>query len=332
MNISVSGLSVTRQALTVLENINLDLPSGQIVGLLGPNGSGKSTLLRCLAGLFPHLGERVALNGTSLSVMPLKTRARHLAFVPQHADVEGELTVEDIVRLGRTPYRKAFQRSTRDDDAAVEEAISLMQLGGLRQRRWQHLSGGERQRSQIARALAQRPRVLLLDEPTNHLDIQHQLELMRLISRLPLTVVVALHDLNLAANYCQRLILLKAGRVSATGAPRRCSPRRTSRKPGASRRTSTGQTPGSRSATAWEGGRRTEAKNPAILLSQGFRIWRKRRDSNSRTLSGRRFSRPVPSTARPRFLSEANYKHLTARCKEHAHSFALKIAKLRLIG
>ncbi|HAS1784577.1 TPA: ABC transporter ATP-binding protein [Enterobacter cloacae] len=219
MNISVSGLSVTRQALTVLENINLDLPSGQIVGLLGPNGSGKSTLLRCLAGLFPHLGERVALNGTSLSVMPLKTRARHLAFVPQHADVEGELTVEDIVRLGRTPYRKAFQRNTRDDDAAVEEAISLMQLGGLRQRRWQHLSGGERQRSQIARALAQRPRVLLLDEPTNHLDIQHQLELMRLISRLPLTVVVALHDLNLAANYCQRLILLKAGRVSATGAP-----------------------------------------------------------------------------------------------------------------
>ena len=219
MNISVSGLSVTRQAQTVLEDIDLDLSSGQIVGLLGPNGSGKSTLLRCLAGLSPHHSERVALNGTSLSVMPLKTRARQLAFVPQHANVEGELTVEEIVRLGRTPYRKAFQRSTRDDDMAVEEAISLMRLCGLRQRRWQQLSGGERQRTQIARALAQQPRVLLLDEPTNHLDIQHQLELMRLISQLPLTVVVVLHDLNLAANYCQRLILLKAGRIAATGAP-----------------------------------------------------------------------------------------------------------------
>ncbi|MBD9066152.1 MAG: ABC transporter ATP-binding protein, partial [Enterobacter cloacae] len=172
MNISVSGLSVTRQAQTVLEDIDLDLSSGQIVGLLGPNGSGKSTLLRCLAGLFPHHSERIALNGTSLSVVPLKTRARQLAFVPQHADVEGELTVEEIVRLGRTPYRKAFQRSTRDDDMAVEEAISLMRLCGLRQRRWQQLSGGERQRTQIARALAQQPRVLLLDEPTNHLDIQ----------------------------------------------------------------------------------------------------------------------------------------------------------------
>ena len=219
MNITVAGLTVTRQAQTVLKEIDLKLSSGQIVGLLGPNGSGKSTLLRCLAGLFPRLSECVALNDTTLDMMPLKNRAQHMAFVPQHAEVDGELTVEEIVRLGRTPYRKAFQRSTREDDEAVEEAISLMQLGGLRQRCWQHLSGGERQRSQIARALAQQPQVLLLDEPTNHLDIQHQLELMRLISRLPLTVVVALHDLSLAANFCQRLILLKAGQISATGVP-----------------------------------------------------------------------------------------------------------------
>ncbi|MDS0075475.1 ABC transporter ATP-binding protein [Enterobacter hormaechei] len=219
MNITVAGLTVARQAQTVLKDIDLDLPSGQIVGLLGPNGSGKSTLLRCLAGLFPRHSERVALNGTTLGLMPLKIRAQHMAFVPQHAEVDGELTVEDIVRLGRTPYRKTFQRTTRDDEAAVEQAIGLMQLCSLRQRRWHSLSGGERQRSQIARALAQQPQVLLLDEPTNHLDIQHQLELMRLVSQLPLTVVVALHDLNLAANYCQRLILLKAGQIAATGAP-----------------------------------------------------------------------------------------------------------------
>lgn len=219
MNITVAGLTVTRQAQTVLKDIDLDLPSGQIIGLLGPNGSGKSTLLRCLAGLFPRLSERVALNGTTLGMMPLKKRAQHMAFVPQHAEVDGELTVEDIVRLGRTPYRKTFQKTSRDDEAAVEQAIGLMQLCRLRQRRWHSLSGGERQRSQIARALAQQPQVLLLDEPTNHLDIQHQLELMRLISRLPLTVVVALHDLNLAANFCQRLVLLKSGRVSAAGEP-----------------------------------------------------------------------------------------------------------------
>ena len=174
--------------------------------------------------------------------MPLKTRARQLAFVPQHADVEGELTVEEIVRLGRTPYRKAFQRSTRDDDMAVEEAISLMRLCGLRQRRWQQLSGGERQRTQIARALAQQPRVLLLMSRQTT-DIQHQLELMRLISQLPLTVVVALHDLNLAANYCQRLILLKAGRIAATGAPAEVLTPKISSKP-VRQSERQGQTPG----------------------------------------------------------------------------------------
>ena len=219
MNITVAGLTVTRQAQTVLKDIDLDLPSGQIIGLLGPNGSGKSTLLRCLAGLFPRLSERVALNGTTLGMMPLKKRAQHMAFVPQHAEVDGELTVEDIVRLGRTPYRKTFQKTSRDDEAAVEQAIGLMQLCRLRQRRWHSLSGGERQRSQIARALAQQPQVLLLDEPTNHLDIQHQLELMRLISQLPLTVVVALHDLNLAALWADRILLLHNGKMVAQGAP-----------------------------------------------------------------------------------------------------------------
>ncbi|WP_331397763.1 ABC transporter ATP-binding protein [Enterobacter quasihormaechei] len=131
MNITVAGLTVTRQAQTVLKEIDLKLSSGQIVGLLGPNGSGKSTLLRCLAGLFPRLSECVALNGTTLDMLPLKKRAQHMAFVPQHAEVDGELTVEEIVRLGRTPYRKAFQRSTREDDEAVEEAISLITPAAL---------------------------------------------------------------------------------------------------------------------------------------------------------------------------------------------------------
>jgi iron complex transport system ATP-binding protein len=219
MNISVAGLTVTRQSRRVLSDISLELVSGQMSGLLGPNGSGKSTLLRCLAGLDPRYTRHVVLDGILLSEMSLKTRARCMAFVPQHAQVEGELCVEEIVRLGRTPYRRAFQGISREDESAVEDALMRMQLCGLRHRRWGQLSGGERQRSQIARALAQQPAVLLLDEPTNHLDIQYQLELMRLISQLPITVVVALHDLNLAANFCQNLVLLNSGCVSAYGTP-----------------------------------------------------------------------------------------------------------------
>lgn len=219
MNIAVSGLEVALQSQRVLHNISLELTAGQVVGLLGPNGSGKSTLLRCLAGLFPRQAEHISLNGTSLAAMPLKARAKQIAFVPQHADVDGDLSVEQIVCLGRTPHRRALQGLSAADEAAVEDAIRLMQLSGLRKRPWHQLSGGERQRSQIARALAQQPRILLLDEPTNHLDIQYQLELMRLIAKLPLTVVVALHDLNLAANYCQHLVLLKSGRVVTSGTP-----------------------------------------------------------------------------------------------------------------
>lgn len=219
MNISVSGLQVTLQSQSVLSNINLELAARQVIGLLGPNGSGKSTLLRCLAGLLPRHTHHVRLNDTTLNAMPLKVRAKQIAFVPQHAEVDGELSVEQIVRLGRTPYRRALQGLSAADEAAVEEAIGLMQLAGLRKRQWHQLSGGERQRAQIARALAQQPRVLLLDEPTNHLDIQYQLELMRLIAQLPLTVVVALHDLNLAANYCQHLVLLKSGQIITSGAP-----------------------------------------------------------------------------------------------------------------
>lgn len=219
MNISVSGLLVALQSQCVLHDISLELTAGQVVGLLGPNGSGKSTLLRCLAGLFPRHTQHIWLNGDALSDIPLNARARQIAFVPQHAEVDGELSIEQIVRLGRTPYRRPLQGVSTADEAAVENAIGLMQLSGLRKRRWQQLSGGERQRTQIARALAQQPRVLLLDEPTNHLDIQYQLQLMRLIAELPLTVVVALHDLNLAANYCQHLVLLKSGRVITSGTP-----------------------------------------------------------------------------------------------------------------
>lgn len=219
MNISTHQLQWAVQSRQILNNISLELSAGQTIGLLGPNGSGKSTLLRCLAGLFPKLKQNVSLNGNTLKAIGLKTLARKMAFVPQHAQADGELSVAQIVRLGRTPHRRAFTPWSAADEAACEEAIRKLQLTSLRERLWYQLSGGERQRCQIARALAQQPEVLLLDEPTNHLDIQHQMELMQLVSSLPVTVVIALHDLNLAANYCQQVILLKAGQVVATGTP-----------------------------------------------------------------------------------------------------------------
>ena len=219
MTISLSGLQVSLQSRKVLHDIDLELATGDVVGLLGPNGSGKSTLLRCLAGLLPRHAHHIRLDGTPLNEISLRERAKQLAFVPQHAEVDGDLCVEQIVRLGRTPHRRGPFGWSDTDDSAVENAIRLMKLSGLRHRLWRQLSGGERQRAQIARALAQQPGLLILDEPTNHLDIEYQLELMTLITQLPVTVVVALHDLNLAANYCQRLVLLKAGSVIASGPP-----------------------------------------------------------------------------------------------------------------
>lgn len=219
MTISLRGLQVTLQSRKILHGIDLDLATGEVVGLLGPNGSGKSTLLRCLAGLLPRHAHHIRLDGTPLNEIPLRERAKQLAFVPQHAEVDGDLCVEQIVRLGRTPHRRGLFGWNETDDIAVENAIRLMKLSDLRHRLWRQLSGGERQRTQIARALAQQPGLLILDEPTNHLDIEYQLELMTLITQLPVTVVVALHDLNLAANYCQRLVLLKSGTVMASGPP-----------------------------------------------------------------------------------------------------------------
>lgn len=219
MSIVVNNLNVALQNNTILSDICFKAGQAQTVGLLGPNGSGKSTLIRSLAGLFPASREHIQITGTSLCHFPRRQLARKLAFVPQHAEADNELSVIDIVRLGRTPHRGAFGRWRDTDSHAVQEALSNMRLNELINRQWQHLSGGERQRCQIARALTQQPDVLLLDEPVNHLDIQFQLELMRLITALPITVVIALHDLNLAARYCDHLIVLQEGKVVATGSP-----------------------------------------------------------------------------------------------------------------
>ncbi|MEV3970847.1 ABC transporter ATP-binding protein [Streptomyces sp. NPDC050698] len=203
----------------ILDGVVLAPETGSTVGVLGPNGSGKSTLLRLLAGLLAPTCGVVTLDGTPLGELPRRTVARRLAVVEQQSDTQVEFTVEDVVRLGRIPHRRAWTPASADDERAVRAALERTGLADCSGRSWHTLSGGERQRVQIARALAQEPRELLLDEPTNHLDIHHQLDLLTLVTGLPVTTVVALHDLNLAAMYCDRVVVLHEGRVVAGGTP-----------------------------------------------------------------------------------------------------------------
>ncbi|MEN3225962.1 ABC transporter ATP-binding protein [Mycolicibacterium porcinum] len=206
-----------RSGRVVLDGVTMDPVPGSTVGLLGPNGSGKSSLLRLLAGIDRPDSGSVQLDGRELHTMSRRAVARRVAVVGQHADTDLDISVRDIVRLGRIPHTPIF--GGRDDTATVTAAMAATGLQPMADRLWHTLSGGERQRVQIARALAQEPSELLLDEPTNHLDIAHQLEILAMIRALDVTSVVALHDLNLAAMFCDHVVVLSEGTVVATGTP-----------------------------------------------------------------------------------------------------------------
>ncbi len=218
MKIEVQGLSANVHRTSLLRDISISVERGELIGLIGPNGSGKSTLMRCFAGLRRPSTGRVLADSADLGRMPARQRARRIAFVEQQADTTDRLSVREAVNLGRTPYLSPLRGWGRQDDAAVEAALEAVEMTAFADRLWHTLSGGERQRIHIARALAQTPDLLLLDEPTNHLDIRHQLSLMALIETLPITRIIALHDLNQAAA-CDRIGVLSAGRLVATGRP-----------------------------------------------------------------------------------------------------------------
>ncbi|EPX86622.1 ABC-type cobalamin/Fe3+-siderophores transport system, ATPase component [Rubellimicrobium thermophilum DSM 16684] len=202
----------------VLRDVSLALPRGAVLGVVGPNGAGKSTLLRLIYRyLRPRWGS-VHLDGRDLWAMDGREAARHIAAVLQEQPTDFALTVREIVDLGRAPHRRSLSRDGARDARVVEQAIERLSLGALADRPFGTLSGGERQRAMVARALAQEPALLVLDEPTNHLDIRHQLELLALIRDLRLTIVISLHDLNLAAQLCDRILLLQDGAVRAQGA------------------------------------------------------------------------------------------------------------------
>ncbi|GAA1180332.1 ABC transporter ATP-binding protein [Nesterenkonia xinjiangensis] len=203
----------------VLHDVDLTVAAGEVVGLIGPNGSGKTTLLRTLSGaLSPRRGQ-VLLHGRPLGRLTARQVAQKIALVVQEPPSELMLSVAETVLLGRTPHLGMFQRRSCRDESIAERALTAMGVRHLAQRETSRLSGGERQRVLIARALAQEATCLLLDEPTNHLDIGFQHQVLQLLRGLDTTTVVVLHDLNLAARYCDRLLLLHDGHVRASGPP-----------------------------------------------------------------------------------------------------------------
>lgn len=222
MLLRVQGLSFRYpNSPEILHDIHLDVGRGDFLGIVGPNGSGKSTFLKNLGGYLNPEREKVFYQDKDITRYSRKELALSVASVPQLSPGEFSFTVEEVVLMGRTPHLGRFQQETERDIQVVQEALALTNTHDFKDRYIHELSGGERQRVFIARALAQEPQVLLLDEPTAFLDINFQKEVLNLIQRLnrqkALTVVVILHDLNLAAQYCSRLILLKEGRVFAAG-------------------------------------------------------------------------------------------------------------------
>ncbi|GAA0953304.1 ABC transporter ATP-binding protein [Nonomuraea longicatena] len=219
MNVTVDTVSVDLAGTRVVSGVDFLVGDGEIAGLVGPNGSGKSTLLRTLYRHLRPAAGRVLLAGDDLWQRAPAASARLVAALPQERATDFELTVAEVVAMGRTPHKGAFSRDNAHDRALVQGALQQVGMDGLAHRPFTGLSGGERQRVLLARALAQEPRVLVLDEPTNHLDIRHQVELLALLRGQRTTTLAALHDLNAAASVCDRVHVLSSGRIVASGAP-----------------------------------------------------------------------------------------------------------------
>ena len=221
--IKAQNISVSINEKEIVHGISLDIPEGKVTAIIGPNGCGKSTTLKALSRILPYKGS-VTFKGQEMSTLSQREFAKCLAILTQSPQAPSDLTVNDLVEMGRFPHRGFLGRAGKDDKEHVEWALEQTGVKEMRYRLLNTLSGGERQRAWIAMALAQRPKVLLLDEPTTYLDICHQLEIMQLITRLNqelgLTVVMVVHDLNHAIMYADHVVVVKAGKLVISGAPR----------------------------------------------------------------------------------------------------------------
>lgn len=219
MEISTKDLEVFLEGTRIIKGMSVEIKDKEFVGILGPNGSGKSTLLKCIYRvLHPKSGE-VQLNGKAIQAYSVKESAREMAVVAQHNYYNFDFSVQDAVLMGRSPHKKAMERDNANDFGIVSESLEKVGMKEFRDRSFSTLSGGEQQRVILARALAQKTNCLVLDEPTNHLDIKYQLQLMDIVRSLNLTVVSAIHDLNIAAMYCDKIFVVKDGKIVAFGTP-----------------------------------------------------------------------------------------------------------------
>lgn len=223
LSLSLQKVTLGYNHQAVVQGVNFEVKQGEMLGIIGPNGSGKSTLIKGISRTLLPISGKILLNGENILSFNRQELARIVAVVPQNPLLPEAFTAFELVTMGRTPHLGLFRFESEKDLNTVRKAMEVTYTVGFAERRISDLSGGERQRLVIARALAQEPKVILLDEPTAHLDINHQIEILNLIYRLcheeKLITIIALHDLNLAAQYCNRLILLSNGRIFCEGTP-----------------------------------------------------------------------------------------------------------------
>ena len=217
--VSLRDVSVDVGGKRLVSGITLDVAPGEMVGLLGPNGAGKSTLLRTIYRMTKPSTGTVTVNGENVRNQSAAWVARNVAAVLQDMPTDFPLTVRDVVVMGRSAHKDLLEPDTPHDRVLVDAALRLQRLEALSDRPFRTLSRGERQRALLARALVQQPSILVLDEPTNHLDIRYQLSLLEFVRELGVTVIAALHDLNLSARYCDRICLMQDGAMVALGTP-----------------------------------------------------------------------------------------------------------------
>lgn len=201
----------------ILKEISLEIRDGQFVGIIGANGSGKSTLLKNIYRLYRPKCGKINIDREDILKMKPKEVAKRLAVLSQESTSEFDFKVEDVVKMGRYPYKLLFEDYSKDDINMVYEMLDKVGLKGFKDRSFNSLSGGEKQRVLIARALVQKAKFLILDEPTNHLDIGYQFQIMELIKKLKITTFAAIHDMNIAAMFCDYLIVIKKGEIIAKG-------------------------------------------------------------------------------------------------------------------
>lgn len=219
MQLNVDGVSFSMQGKRIISDIDLQAKPGEFVGIIGPNGSGKSTLLKNIYRVNKPEYGKITLDHEDIYELSAKKTAQKMAVVSQESSGLFDFSVRELVLMGRAPHKKMMESDTTEDGHIADEALQKVGLTDYSDRSITTLSGGEKQRVMIARALAQQAKVLVLDEPTNHLDVHHQLQLMDLVKKLNITVITALHDLNIASSYCDRIYVMKDGEIVKSGSP-----------------------------------------------------------------------------------------------------------------